>query len=364
MTVMPNPATMGGRSGSHPKGGFVASAVKRFFDGNSGAAGSGAGFGKIGDFFSEHGLTASPRNYDIAYRYLVEEEPQIVEAVNELLASRSGLTDHTVGELHARGQAVVTAEMLTQFVSRAQSYISKTAEIIDQSHSSVKTFGDSLELVELPQGLAGQIVELTKTMIVKSRRFESKLKRMDSEIGELRTRLDDARKDAMQDPLTGLPNRRAFLEKLNDAISGVAENDQTVCVAYCDIDHFKAINDSYGHEVGDRVIQFIGKRIQESATATMSVARYGGEEFVVLFENSSLGAAYDHMDALRIEIGERRLVRRDNGEPLGKISFSAGVAALQGAIDGQGLLKAADQALYRAKELGRDRIETLPSQPR
>ena len=364
MSAMPNPNTMNGCDGPRTKPGFVASAVRRFFDVQSGEVGSHGGFDKIGAFFAQHRLSATPRNYDIAYRYLVTEEPQIIDGINDLLTSRTGITDQTIGELHARGQSIVTAEMLTQFVTRAQSYISKTAEIIDQSHTSVKLFGDNLELVELPKGLASQIVDLTKTMIVKSRRFEFKLKKMDSEIGELRSRLDDARKDAMQDPLTGLPNRRAFLEKLNDAIANVAENEHPLCVAYCDIDHFKTINDTYGHELGDRVIQFIGKRIEESATALMSVARYGGEEFVILFENCALKDAFDHMDALRIDIGERRLVRRDSGEPLDPITFSAGVAALQGAIDGPGLLKAADQALYRAKELGRNRIETLLSQPR
>jgi diguanylate cyclase len=364
MTAMPNPNTMNGCDGPRTKPGFVANAVRRFFDGQSGDSRSHNGFEKIGAFFNQHRLSATPRNYDIAYRYLVTEEPRIIDAINELLTSRAGVSDQTVAELYAHGQPVVTAEMLTQFVTRAQSYISKTAEIIDQSHMSVKSFGDNLELVELPKGLASQIVDLTKSMIVKSRRFEFKLKKMDSEIGELRSRLDVARKDAMQDPLTGLPNRRAFLEKLNDAIANVEKNEHPLCVAYCDIDHFKAINDTYGHDVGDRVIQFIGKRIEEIATSSMSVARYGGEEFVILFENCTLTDAVDQMDALRIDIGERRLVRRESGEPLDKITFSAGVAALQGSIDGPGLLKAADQALYRAKELGRNRVETLMSQPR
>ena len=355
---------MNGCDGSRAKSGFVANAVRRFFDVRSTGIGSHRGFEKIGAFFAQFSLSATPRNYDIAYRYLVTEEPQIIDAINDLIKSRTGITDQTIGELHARGQSIVTAEMLSQFVTRAQSYISKTAEIIDQSHTSVKSFGDTLELVELPKGLASQIVGLTKAMIVKSRRFEFKLKKMDSEIGELRSRLDDARKDAMHDPLTGLPNRRAFLEKLNAAIASVAENEHSLCVAYCDIDHFKSINDTYGHELGDRVIQFIGKRIEESATGSMSVARYGGEEFVILFENCALTDAFDHMDALRIDIGERRLVRRDSGEPLDQITFSAGVAALEGEVDGPSLLKAADQALYRAKELGRNRVEMLVSQSR
>ena len=112
------------------------------------------------------------------------------------------------------------------------------------------------------------------------------------------------------------------------------------------------------------IVEGLAKRIQETASASMSVARFGGEEFVVLFEDSTLGEAIDHMDFVRADFGERRLVCRDSGEPLGKISFSAGVAAMERGIDGEGLLKAADQALYRAKELGRDRVETLLSQHR
>lgn len=360
MNAMRNITKMNGRA----ENGFVSSAVRRFFGGHSAGGDGRHDFDEVGAFLEEHELSAKPQNYDIAYRYLVDRDEQLVDTIDDLLASGRGLSDAALGTLYAQLQSAATAEKLSQIVSSAQTYISQTAKIIDDSRSSVKSFGDDLELVELPQDLAKQIVGLTKAMIVKSRRFEDKLKRMDNEIGDLKSRLDDARKDAMLDPLTNLPNRRAFHEKLNAAVSREQTGKRTVCIAYCDIDHFKLINDTYGHEVGDRVLQFLAKRIQETASASMSVARFGGEEFVVLFEDSTLGEAIDHMDFVRADFGERRLVCRDSGEPLGKISFSAGVAAMERGIDGEGLLKAADQALYRAKELGRDRVETLLSQHR
>lgn len=364
MTFMPNSIHANGRVGAHTEGGAIVGAVRRLFGSHAPDAANKVGFEQVGAFLTQHHLSPTPQNYDVAYRYLIEGDHQIVDAVDELRSSRAGICDQGFAEIAARGKGSVNAEMLSKFVSRAQSYVHQTAKIIDESHSSVKTFGDNLETIELPQDLANQILGLTKAMMAKSRRVEFKLKKMDSEIGELRMRLDDARKDAMLDPLTGLPNRRAFLERLGAAMARVEEGERTVCVAYCDIDHFKAVNDTYGHEVGDRVIQFIAKRIQDSATDMMSVARFGGEEFVVLFEDSTLDEAIDHMNAVRVDIGERRLVCRDSGEPLGKVSFSAGIAAMQGGIDGSSLLKAADQALYRAKELGRDRIETPLSQSR
>lgn len=349
--------------------GFVASAVKKLFGGKASDSSGDEGFAEIGRFLAQHGLSATPQNYHLIYRVLIDRDPQLSAAMADLVALGE-VSDKTVGELAADGQAVISAETLSNFVTRAQSFVSQTAKIIDESHSSVKSFGEDLETnmasagenIELPQGLAEQIVTLTKAMIVKSRRFEYKLKRMDSEIGELRMRLDDARKDAMLDPLTGLPNRRAFLEQFEAAVARAGTHKNPLCVAYCDIDHFKGINDSYGHAVGDRVIQFIARRLDESTTDTMYAARFGGEEFVLLFENTKLQKAIAHMETLRVEIGERRLVCRDSGEPIGKITFSVGLAALQGGLDGTGLLKAADQALYRAKELGRDRVETLLSQ--
>lgn len=358
-----------GQGDGVPDRGFVASAVKKLFGGNASKSAPDEGFAEVGRFLSHYGLSATPQNYQLVYRVLMERDPQLSAAMNDLVALGE-VSDKTVGELAADGQAVISAETLSNFVTRAQSFVSQTAKIIDESHSSVKSFGEDLETnmasasenIELPQGLAEQIVTLTKAMIVKSRRFEYKLKRMDGEIGELRMRLDDARKDAMLDSLTGLPNRRAFLEQFEAAVERASQRKSPLCVAYCDIDHFKAINDTYGHAVGDRVIQFIARRFDESATDTMHAARFGGEEFVVLFENTKLQKAIAHMEALRVEISERRLVCRDSGEPIGKITFSAGVAALQEGIDGPTLLKAADQALYRAKELGRDRIETLLSQ--
>lgn len=286
-----------GRGDGTSDRGFVASAVKKLFGGKASGNAGDEGFAEIGRFLAQYGLSATPQNYQLLYRILIDKDPQLSGAMADLVALGE-VSDKTVGELAAEGQAVISAETLSNFVTRAQSFVSQTAKIIDESHSSVKSFGEDLESnmasadenIELPQGLATQILDLTKAMIVKSRRFEYKLKRMDSEIGELRMRLDDARKDAM------------------------------------------------------------------------FAARFGGEEFVLLFENTKLQKAIAHMETLRVEIGERRLVCRDSGEPIGKISFSAGVAALQGGLDGTGLLKAADQALYRAKELGRDRVETLLSQ--
>lgn len=368
MNMMRHPRPENSRSATASETGF-ASAVKRLF-GGQGRSDEDNGFEQVGHFLALHDLSPTPQNYEIAYRYLVEKDVQLGRVIDTLIEA-GGIDDDTFADLHAEDRGDVSAKQLAQMIHRAQAYVAHTAKIIDQSHSATKSFGENLETniaaasedVALPSGLATEIVDLTKAMIEKTRHFEIKLKRMDNEIGDLKLRLDDARKDAMHDPLTGLPNRRAFMEQLNDAIA-TRGSGRSVCVAYCDIDHFKFVNDSYGHEVGDRVIQFIGKRLQEASKETMYVARFGGEEFVVLFRNLPLARAVAHMEALRIDIGERRLVCRDNGEPLGKITFSAGVAALEGGLDGTALLKAADQALYRAKELGRDRVETLLSQSR
>lgn len=92
MMAMPNPNSINGCDGPRKRPDFVASAVRRFFDVQSGRVGNHGGFNKIGAFFSQHGLSATPRNYEIAYRYLVTEEPRIIDAINEFLTTPADIS--------------------------------------------------------------------------------------------------------------------------------------------------------------------------------------------------------------------------------------------------------------------------------
>jgi len=151
---------------------------------------------------------------------------------------------------------------------------------------------------------------------------------------------------ALRDPLTGLPNRRLLMERLEHALTR-SVREVEVSLLFVDIDNFKLINDTDGHEVGDEVLVEIGERLSAVARSHDTVARFGGDEFVVLCEDASL----DDADAIASRIAEALR------EPIAGrvITASIGVAAASQASTAAHVLQKADSAMYRAKAGGRNR---------
>src|SRR5690606_21787453 len=201
-----------------------------------------------------------------------------------------------------------------------------------------------------------ELIALTKTMIDKSREVEEKLRVSSEEITQLRGNLDEARKKADTDPLTGLPNRGSMDRQLREAINNARANQTPLSIAICDIDKFKAVNDTHGHLVGDEVIKFVASSLAKKNSDRLFVARFGGEEFVMLFDGVTPEAAAQELNEVRERVGKLELKITSTGAKLGKITFSAGIAELKGRPDGSSILKAADTALYRAKNEGRNRV--------
>ena len=165
---------------------------------------------------------------------------------------------------------------------------------------------------------------------------------------------------ATHDPLTGLLNRRASLESLSGELSRAYRSGNPVCIIMGDIDHFKRINDAHGHLAGDEVLCEVARRMQRSLRRYDTIGRFGGEEFLLVLPECSLEEG--------VKLAERvcDLVRSEplkaKNEPL-QVSISLGVTVANRLApeDLEALLGAADAALYRAKEAGRDRVEFSPN---
>jgi diguanylate cyclase (GGDEF)-like protein len=169
--------------------------------------------------------------------------------------------------------------------------------------------------------------------------------------------------EARVDPLTGLLNRRGLEERLGAELSRAARDDSALGAVAFDLDHFKQVNDEHGHEIGDRVLAWLGALLREQARGVDVAARVGGEEFVVLLPRADADAAAGYAERVRRAVealgpatGRGRMGLSES-LPL---SVSAGVVAATAPIDGGALLAAADQALYAAKRAGRNRTVVGP----
>ncbi len=163
------------------------------------------------------------------------------------------------------------------------------------------------------------------------------------------------RSQSIKDPLTGLYNRRYLTEMLEREIRRAVRAEQPLGILMLDLDHFKKFNDTYGHDAGDTVLREAASFLSKSIRVEDVVCRYGGEEFVVVLPTADLSAAHTRAERIRSRLREVAVLHQ--GQPLGMITVSIGVAALPlNGIKPKDLLEAADAALYRAKREGRDRV--------
>lgn len=172
--------------------------------------------------------------------------------------------------------------------------------------------------------------------------------------------IEETQQLALTDGLTGLYNRRHASKRLVEEIARSRRNNTGLCVAMCDVDHFKAINDEFGHGAGDRVLQQIANSLTEYVRRNDIVARWGGEEFLVIFSEIKLTAARIVAERLRGRLANTPQVE---GGPE-RISVSIGLAMLSPGVDAEALIEQADQALYRAKARGRNRVEVAGEERR
>lgn len=173
-------------------------------------------------------------------------------------------------------------------------------------------------------------------------------------LGALRE--DAARAD--HDPLTGIPNRRAFDARLDAVTRSYHRYGRPFSLILLDVDHFKRINDTYGHEAGDAVLRAVAARIAGSIRDVDFVGRYGGEEFAILLPETGLAGAVETAERLRTSIAERSVEWR--GQEIA-VTVSLGVAAVPECVaDASDALARADQALYASKQAGRNRVSAVP----
>jgi diguanylate cyclase (GGDEF)-like protein len=155
----------------------------------------------------------------------------------------------------------------------------------------------------------------------------------------------------LRDSLTGLLNHTAFKEHLSREIARVRRQGTPLAVALIDLDHFKTVNDTYGHPTGDRVVKSVARVLQRRLRRTDVIGRYGGEEFAVLFPNTTERQAQRVVDEVRVTFAQ---VRHQSDSREFQVTFSGGVATCPPYDEAARLTEAADQALYAAKEAGRN----------
>lgn len=247
----------------------------------------------------------------------------------------------------------------------ARSLDSELRQQVDGLHSSVQAATDLDNLKELVEnrlsGLLGTMSQYQQQRDARELQVGERLQilvdrvaSMELEAKGFRDHLEEQRQKALLDPLTGLPNRAAWTERLDLELARLQRYGGDLLLAVLDIDHFKRINDDYGHLAGDKVLKIIAGELFKRLRKTDFIARFGGEEFVLLIPSTPMDGGLKLLDTLRSAI--ENCPFHFKGERV-TITLSGGISSFSSAERSEQVFERADQALYRAKRAGRNRIE-------
>ena len=317
----------------------------------------------VGRFMSTHQLEISAASLAVAWNYLTGADSQLVRAIDRQVQARKPVTlewlDETLGRQDRDSELATLADLMQRLEASIDEFGKASREAhtaTSQYHSALEGHVNELEQVTRAGEVISELANIAKVMLRRTREIEKQMLRSEAQTRALKRRLDEARRSAEEDHLTGLPNRRAFEAVFNEEYRSARAAADVLCIAFCDIDHFKRINDEHGHDAGDRVLKLVAESLSRISNDRCHVARHGGEEFVLLFRGDTAEQAMAKLDNLRAQLADRRLVNRANDKPFGQVTFSAGIADVFSCGDPRSALKAADAALYRAKQEGRNRV--------
>jgi diguanylate cyclase len=317
---------------------------------------------RIARFLKDHRLDVTPLTLNAAHAYVSGHDHQLRHEIDTRM---DRLEPITLGWLRSLAEANVdsNADQFDKVFDLLEKNITSFSDTTQTAQRATREYGAVLEshAAELKRGDPGerqlvQVATVVAAMVQRTRKLEEQLLESQKQAGALRDDLEDVQRKANLDHLTGLPNRRAFDRMFDEEIRAAQAEIEPLCVAFCDIDHFKKVNDTHGHEAGDRVLKAIARKLASITDDRCHVARHGGEEFVMLFRGLTVSQTVARLDAVREEMAARRLVNRKNDEPIGHATFSAGVADVFDYPSQREALGAADDALYAAKSGGRNQI--------
>lgn len=320
---------------------------------------------KAMEAMEQHRVWPTPTNYELWIRYVGEKTSALAIEMTSILEAGEPFTEAVTERL---AQKYLPKGQFNGEILEAGEALSKELDSVSRAIQSAREtshdYGEQLAAADasFKQDDAQAIKQVVETLSAATRKVQAENKALETqlhdttaELGKLREHLEQVRRDAMTDALSGLANRKAFDEALERACQEADAHGEPLSLAVIDIDFFKHFNDTWGHQTGDQVIRYVGSVISRASPSPRLGVRYGGEEFAIIFPGEGLRPAVMAMEAIREEVSSRILKRRSTNEDLGAITVSAGLAERKMGEPPSGLLERADQALYASKKAGRNR---------
>ena len=333
---------------------------------------------------SRQAAALHPVSYAVWYAYVADVNSPLHKALDAHVAVHGVLDEAATDTLYRRFLAKSSddttahvSEGVTKLLDGMQASAAAAGDQTARYGHSLQRLSaalgpadDKLSMAATPPAALDEVLEHTRQMQAALARLQKELADSQCEIGNLRDEVRRARHESLVDALTTLANRRAFDRRLlsclaaDAAVLGRPQLGAPVSLLMIDIDHFKRINDSYGHAFGDQVLRAVAQVLKALTPEGGLAARVGGEEFALLLPGMPLAQAQDLAEKLRITVAASR-IRRKNSDADERITVSLGVAQYLQQTGTNGLavdeapadfVDRADRARYAAKQAGRDRV--------
>lgn len=314
----------------------------------------------------QHEACCNPVTFSVWYEHAAGMNAGLSQAIDKCMRAKTSLDDATMLRLYREHVAEPDLDAVQQINTEMQRVMSGVAANASSTGDSAGSFGVQIDrlAMALAQGASGDLPALlsgasagAQAMKGSTATLVRQIREGQLEIERLRTDLVRARDEVLLDPLTGVLNRRGFDQRLAALVRQRAEDARSHSLVMIDIDHFKKVNDTHGHVVGDQVIRGLAELLRRSVPeGEQRVARYGGEEFAVLLPGISEAEGVRLADAVRRQVGAMKIRDRRTQRVLTQVTISAGVAALAPEDDPTNWVARADAALYQSKQAGRDRV--------
>ncbi len=315
----------------------------------------------------ENNVSMLPENYYIWFEYVRGGNKKLKDTIDKTISEKKEFThdlsrdiysNHILKETDSR-IVVETGSKIKEIMSNVLKTIESSSGDTQSYNKDLAEFSKDLESAENSDvsKVISKLVSKTVELQQKGENLQKKLSESKLEVESLKVNLEHASAQASMDALTGISNRKAFDERLEETLKISRKEGKQFCLLMVDVDHFKKFNDSFGHLLGDQVLKIVAQAMKEVIKGRDMVARYGGEEFAIILPETPLKGGEIVAETIRKAISTRELKRKDTGESLGQITVSVGVTAMHTIRDSvENIIERADKALYFAKTNGRNRV--------
>ena len=312
-------------------------------------------------------IPLTPMNYHILFEYesqneLLRSELDNIFKKEKILSTenttilferycKNSKTDKQIRNLHTN--VISTLKDVLKDVFTASDDVNNYQKNLKDFSGEITNVDDISTVTSLIQ----KMVKDTATMAESNQKFQDKLEDANELAESLKKELEKTQKDAFTDGLTQINNRNAFDTKIDEMFHAFEREKEKFSFIILDIDFFKKFNDKYGHLVGDEVLKVVASALFKNVKGNDFVARYGGEEFIIIFPETSLQNATIISDVIRKKIEHKKNTIMQTGQELDQITISIGVSEVREGDNVDTLIKRADNALYLAKDSGRNNVK-------